>query len=293
MSWPTRLALIATLAVMALPIAPALAAPEGETHIIAGDCSVIMQNASGEFVVFELKELKVTLSGTRIGSPDLPDGTRAVACRRPQLVTSAADMQGDALIAKAGFPLYTVTPDGRIGVLEVSGNPHARPALTDEQVKQMFALGKSTSGAAPSSPAQIFDRLGKETAPVCEAGHEASLVNDQVTIEPGQTLCIQLEAADTGVHLKSIVTVVDPATTLVVKMGRDSGINYLRLHNPLGSSLDYGAMMRRSGRSQDETTSVCSVIHRGPGFEYWPFDIDRLVLSNFRIRADSATVQCK
>lgn len=291
-SWSTSLALIATLAV-ALPTAPALAAQTDETHVIAGECSVIMQNGNGEFVVFRLKELKVTLSGNRISSPNLPDGTRAVACRRPQLITSTVDMPGDALIAKAGFPLYTVTPDGRIGVLEVSGSQRARPALTDEHVKQLFAPGESTSGASPSSPDQISERLGKETSPACEAGHEGSLVNGQVTIEPGQTLCIQLETAGSGVRLVSIMTVVDPATTLVVKMGRDSGINYLWLHNPLGSSLDYGAMMRRSGRSQDEPTSVCSVLHHGPGFEYWPYDIDRLVLSNFRIQADSATYQCK
>lgn len=310
MRWPLGtslrivLVMVAALVLLVLYPMPSRAAATIERHAVVGKCFAIVRDGVGKPHPIRLPGLQVLLD-TRVSpqqslglSPPKPPGTKAYFCLRDQLVPKTENSHGDALlVAEAGLPLYIAVPDGRIGALEVGGDPLARAQLTNDEIEGLLPeMKEAPDDADPSAPEKLAVRVAKEPAPSCEPGHGDALVNGAVTIRPGQTLCIRLKVEGDVVRPEAVVSSRDSANTLVLRMRDEpgTGTTFLYLYNPLSRNLLYDAVLSKQGKTQAEHTSTCPVLSSRMGFEYWTYYfVSRLTLTQFKLASDDAKFDCK
>lgn len=141
---------------------------------------------------------------------------------------------------------------------------------------------------------QVGVREVKKPPAACGPVQKGALVNGIVTIKPGQTICIELRKSGTTVEPVALVTIKDPATTLMLRSWVEPGTSdtYLVLQNPLDKRLLYKAHMRVSGAANIEYTSTCPVLSRRMAIEHWPYLVSEFVLSDFVALPESESIQC-
>jgi hypothetical protein len=151
------------------------------------------------------------------------------------------------------------------------------------------------SAAAQSTMDKVGLRVAAEPKPACQSGHDNALSNGVITIRPGETICVALQANGMSVVPARVVASATSQDTMVVKFWQEPGTNkmFLSVHNPLHGFLRYRAEMVRPGSLQYQYTSTCPVLSDRLGIENWPFPITALNLSNFETLPDSKTMECK
>jgi len=165
-------------------------------------------------------------------------------------------------------------------------------------MRRVLILGLLVLGGCASAPKSTMEKVGvrvaAEPAPACQSGHDSAISNGVITIRPGETICVTLEANGTSVAPTRVVPSTTPQDTLVVKFWQEPGTNemFLSVHNPLGNFLKYQAQILRPDSLQYEYTSSCPVMPRLLGIENWPFPIAVLSLSNFKLLPDPKTAEC-
>lgn len=149
--------------------------------------------------------------------------------------------------------------------------------------------------SAPATFEQIGVREAGEAPPPCEPGHEDSLSGGAVTIRPGETICLTIQAQDNSVVPVAVVATANPENTLILKFWQEPGTTdmVLTVHNPLPTFFRYKAHMLRPGSSVYEYTSSCPVLSKRLGIEHWPHAITVLKLSDFSSFPDSDTMTCQ
>jgi hypothetical protein len=151
------------------------------------------------------------------------------------------------------------------------------------------------ASASKSTMETVGLRVASEPVPECQSGHDNALSNGVLTVRPGDIICVSLETNGASVSPSQLVASANPKDTLVVKFWQEPGTTnmFLSVHNPLGGFLHYRAELLRPSSLQYEYTSSCPVFAHLLGIESWPFPIAALSLSDFKVLADSKTVQCK
>jgi hypothetical protein len=145
-----------------------------------------------------------------------------------------------------------------------------------------------------SSIEKLAVELAVEPPPGCTAGHEKAVSSGAVTIHPGETICVVLKVRGQSV-IATGATSTNSDKTLVLRFWQDPGTKamVLTVHNPLGEYLRYKAHMLLPGVGRHEYTSSCPVLSNRLAIEHWPHPISELVLSNFELLPDSATITCE
>jgi hypothetical protein len=149
--------------------------------------------------------------------------------------------------------------------------------------------------SAPATFEQIGVREAGKAPPTCERGHESSLSGGTVTIRPGETICLTIQAQGDLVVPTAIVDTANPADTLILKFWQEPGTTdmVLTVHNPLPTFFQYKAYMLRPGTAGYEYTSSCPVLSKRLGIEHWPHTISALRLSDFASLPDSDSMTCQ
>ena len=142
---------------------------------------------------------------------------------------------------------------------------------------------------------QIFKKIATDPIPACTTGHAAALTGGTLTIKPGEIICASVEARGNSIVPVAVASAYKPETTLVIKFWREpnSGDMYLVVFNPFGGYLQYQAAMRLPGNLLPQHTSTCPVLSHRRGIERWPQPVEELVLSDFKLLAESESVSCQ
>jgi hypothetical protein len=137
-------------------------------------------------------------------------------------------------------------------------------------------------------------RVVGEARPACGTGHANALSGGVVTIRPGETICVNLEAKGRVVSISG-VTSVESEKTLVLSFQRDTDppSMVLTVRNPFGSFLRYKAYLLRPGFLKYEYTSSCPVLSNRLAIEQWPYPIDVLRISAFELIPDAKSMECR
>lgn len=151
------------------------------------------------------------------------------------------------------------------------------------------ADGGEFDPAFAASAVEAVRKSSDGVAPACQVGRPSALVDGQVRIRLGETLCVRLQVVDGRPVPVALVGAADLADALVITMSLNTGRTFLILKNPLADWLRYRAYMR-VGAGELRYTSSCPVMskHR-MAFEDWPYAIDEFVLSGFAIEPDPET----
>ena len=155
-----------------------------------------------------------------------------------------------------------------------------------------------TAGCASQAPQSTQERqalrIFNDARPTCTSGHEDAVSDGVVSIRPGETICINLEARGRVVSISG-VTSVESESTLMLDFRRESNpaSMVLRVWNPFESFLRYKANMLLPGASKYEYTSSCPVLSKRLAFEQWPHPIVTLKLSGFELIPEGQNVTCQ
>lgn len=168
------------------------------------------------------------------------------------------------------------------------------------------ALGALVASAAPSQP--TMDEICAKTA--CWPGGVVVVPNGGggrseqsfprapyyydgfALLVSGQTLFLEATVRGDELVLERMPEVRDAARTLVATLeAQESGRTRLKVTNPLGRPISYGAMVHRAiegGRLQRTTT--CPVLaNGGAAYEQWPYPVFRAALARFAFAAPGDT----
>jgi len=159
----------------------------------------------------------------------------------------------------------------------------------------LAALLVGTASEPQSAPEEVFSKVATDPIPACGPGRTDALANGALTIMPGQTVCISVQARGDSVVPVAVVSAYTPDTTLVIRFWQEpeAGDTYLAVYNPLDGLLQYQAAMRLPDSLLPKHTSTCPVLSRRRGIERWPHPVATLVLSDFKLLADSASMTCQ
>ena len=154
----------------------------------------------------------------------------------------------------------------------------------------LLVCGATASAQAPAASSGSPGLA--DAAPACQSGHEAALVEGRLHIRPGETLCVRLHPQGDAMAIVEVVSGPAAADALSLQVSRNDGGTMLVLKNPLGQPLKYRAWVRRPMRSALEYTSTCPLIAHGGSYEDWPYGVDELVVSDFRVHAEAEGNVC-
>jgi hypothetical protein len=123
------------------------------------------------------------------------------------------------------------------------------------------------------------------------------VMGSDITVLPGETLFIEAEErAGRLENLKAVISVRDPARTLIIKFKQEkSSVNMvLRVVSPFSRPLKYSLSMIVPGQQGAVQTSSCPAMPKRPAIEQWPHPIFQLMIRNPMLLAkDTKDLACK
>jgi len=126
----------------------------------------------------------------------------------------------------------------------------------------------------------------------CQVQRADALINGRLSIRPGETLCVQVQTQ--GDSIIPIALISDAtAGTLVLTLRRDGGNSTtLTVQNSLPLILRYQASIRIAGKTDREPTNTCPVLSQRFAVESWPYPVQEVILTDFKVAAQAEAATC-
>jgi hypothetical protein len=151
--------------------------------------------------------------------------------------------------------------------------------------------------ACATSPKATVERAAtppaaKNPPPECDPAHDDTLVDGLVVIRPGETLCIAVTAMGDVVVPARVVSTSEGS--IMLRSWREGPDVFLTIRSPFSRRLKYRAGIVLAGEVRPREAKTCPALSDyRPTLEQWPRLVDEILLTDFRLLPEGASVVCE
>jgi hypothetical protein len=159
----------------------------------------------------------------------------------------------------------------------------------------LFAL--SACATSPKAPVEraATPPAARNPPPECDPAHDDTIVQGVVVIRPGETLCIAVTSVgDVVVPARVVSTTEGSSRPIMLRTWREGSEVFMTIRNPFSRRLRYRAGIVPTGEVRPRDTKTCPALgDYRPTIEHWPRLVDAILLTDFRLLPEGATVVCE